>query len=138
MNLINTFFRNNALNGGLLTFCLVTFLTGCGGGGSDSTTGAGGEPSLVGTWTLSTIDGVAVPPGSLTVTFTASTYSIVAPDCMETGTYTVSGGTITTTVSTAAGTDCDPVGSTETDSYTVTATTFTLVNDGITAVFTRT
>ena len=144
MAVINTFFRNNALNRSLLTFFLVAVLTGCGGGSSDSTTGAGGEPSLVGTWTLSTIDGVAVPAGVATLTLTESTYRAVAADtaiseaCTETGTYTRSGSTLTGTVSTASGLGCDQVGTTFTLSYTVTATTLTTVDEGVTGVYTRT
>ena len=146
MLLFKTIFPNKALTLGLLTFFLVV-LTGCGGGDGDTSTGGGGsagDPALVSTWTLSSVDGDAVPAGTAMLTITESTYSFTGltsaggPSCTETGTYTVSGNMVTNVVSTSTGGGCDAVGTTYMSSYTVTATTLTLVaEDGETTVWTR-
>ena len=143
---MSIFFRNKTFNRSLLTLLLVV-LTGCGGGDGDSTSSGGGgtgDPALVSTWTLSSVDGDAVPAGSATLTITDSTYSFTGltsaggPSCTETGTYTVSGNMVTNVVSTSTGGGCNAVGTTYMSSYTVTATTLTLVaEDGETTVWTR-
>ena len=147
MLLFKTIFPNKALTLGLLTFFLVV-LTGCGGGDGDTSTGGGGsagDPALVSTWTLSSVDGDAVPAGTAMLTITESTYSFTGltsaggPSCTETGTYTVSGNMVTNVVSTSTGGGCNAAGTTYMSSYTVTATTLTLVDeDGETTVWTRT
>ena len=106
----------------LFLFVLVV-LVGCGGGG-DVSTGGGSDPVLVGTWHLFSRNGV--PARGATLTFSASTYRFDGPDCMETGTYTVSDGTLTGTVSsvTGAGAGCEePPGQIWMRPYTVTTIT---------------
>jgi len=114
---------NKTLILSLLTFFLVV-LTGCGGG--DSTTGAGGagDPALLGTWYVDSRNGL--PVRGATLTFSASTYRFEGPDCIETGTYTVSDGTLTGTVSSVTGTGAgceEPPGQIWMRPYTVTTIT---------------
>ncbi len=82
--------------------------------------------SLVGTWELSQNKGNAVPSGTSSLVINSTTYTVTRPDCVETGTYTVDGLTLTATVVTAVGTDCDQFpGTVDKTSYSVNSTTLT-------------
>ena len=81
----------------LVLSVLLVVMAGC-GGGSDSTSGGGSsptagagsatasDPSLVGTWSLVSDNAIPVPPGTATLVIMANTYSLVSPNCNETGT----------------------------------------------------
>ena len=87
---------------GLLVGLVV--LSACGG---DSVTGTDG--GLQGTWILVSVNGVDAPQGTLTWTITAATITAHSgpPDqCVETGSYTVSGNTITVTTTSLSGDGC--------------------------------
>jgi hypothetical protein len=77
-------------------------LVGC----SDSTSPVQGD--LVGTWALVSVDGVAAPAGTLTWIITPTTITANSDngDCIEVGTYTVSGNRVTSTTTSFSGPGC--------------------------------
>lgn len=125
----------------LLILAASLMLVACGsggGGGSDSgdsgsTGNTGSDPVLlVGTWDLSIDDdGDNVLSGSVILGFTSTHYGVTETDCVESGTYKANGTTVTTTVETANGSECDDVGVTTEHNYTVNATRLTITgSDG--------
>lgn len=109
-------------------------LVGCGGGSSSSgdadLSGNTNNPSLVGKWHISTLDGEDVSGFTDEVTFDATTYSYVDGFCTEGGTYETEGSILNGTVTFAQG-DCDAeVGGTFSFSFAVNETTLTIIDDG--------
>ena len=108
----------------LRTLSLGVLLVGC---GSDP----GTEPSsgsIVGTWRLVSVNGVAAPAGLLTWTFTASTVTSVSGDvdCTETAAYTLENGRVRATITQLDGAECgSEVGAVIEFPVSVTSTTLT-------------
>ncbi len=121
---------------------LVFSLVACGDDGVSS------EVTIIGTWEFESItsaSGTATAEPS-TWTFTATTLTIVLDDtdCTGTASYTFVDGTLTFTVTTVNGSECDEdvstVGDVEMVQATVTADTLTLVFEilsTVTVVFRR-
>ena len=113
--------------------------------GGDTSTGAAsapaGDPALIGTRSLLSTNGVAVPAGLVSLILTASTHGLVSPDCSETWTYVVNvpGQALTSTVSTAAGADCDAPGSSWVGAYALNEPNLVLIEQsaGETTICTR-
>ncbi|MBI5748176.1 MAG: hypothetical protein HZA00_03550 [Nitrospinae bacterium] len=99
---------------------LILFLglmAGCSSGSSSSSGGGGAtiDSAVVGTWKLST-------DSSNTITFkNDGTYTVTSASCTVSGTWSASGGNITTTQTSGS---CMTTGATT--PYTVTSTTFTV------------
>lgn len=96
----------------------------------------GGEPTapgsgeLVGTWILVSVNEVPAPPDTLTWVFTELTITADAgtDDCVQVGTYTVSGNRITATTTSVSGSGCgDEVGDSGSFIYEVSGDTLTVV-----------
>lgn len=122
-------------------FLFISLLAiGCGssggGDGNDSNGGSSGttcltncdeapNDSLIGTWDLSQDeDGNDISSGAVTLIITNTTYDVTHADCHQTGTYTISGTSMTAIVGTAVGNDCGSVpGEIEVVQFTVNSTT---------------
>ncbi len=137
------FLRRNMMKKIIMVLAFFVLITACSSTGvttpdstdTDTTDGVGSS-SVVGTWNLSVVGGQPIPLGFTRLTFTSSTYAIEATGgasmlCPESGTYSLSGSTITLTVVTAASDSaCDPVGTISTLQFTVTKTNLTFVDSG--------
>ncbi|MCP4263558.1 MAG: hypothetical protein GY774_39540 [Planctomycetes bacterium] len=127
------------LRNSIFILMIVGLLTivGCGGDGDDG--GATAPELLVGTWDLTQDeDGNAVDPGTVTLVLTDTTYDVTSPDCRLTGTYTADSTTITATVGTTDGSDCeDSPGDVNVVKYTVNSATLTITDDGDTQILNR-
>jgi len=115
--------------------------TGDGGGGSN-------PALLIGTWDLNEVQGGqdagSVPPGTVTVVLTDTTFTVTEPGCLMSGTYTATSTTLTTTSTSVTDTtgdgsgDCGAQGEVSLMAYTVSSTTFTLTEgDGETMIFSK-
>jgi len=105
-------------------------LVACSGDGPTSSTTPGG--GLVGTWLLVSVDNVTAPPGTLRWVITSSTITADSQtdDCVDVGTYVVSGNTITATTISLSGSACaGTIGE-------MFGFTFTVASNTLTAVFT--
>lgn len=116
----------------VLLFSIATLLLSC----SDSATEgkSNNDPSLIGTWNLTSVNGQPVAEGVyLRWTFTAETVTVTSDlDCVEVLRYSSTNGVLRgLSVVSREGADCgDDDGTGELGSYTVTGNTLTLtMND---------
>ena len=81
---------------------LLLWAAGCG-----DSTGLGAS-DLAGTWRLVSIDGVPAPAGTLTWTLSSNTFVANSDngDCIERGSYTLSGNRMTAVVTNISGPGC--------------------------------
>lgn len=104
---------------------------------SINTVGCSGG-STVGTWDLiQNENGNAVPSGTLTLIMTNTTFDAIAQGCQETGTYIISGTSMTLTIETAAGSGCGDPPHIEVFQFTVNSTNLALIADYGTMIFER-
>lgn len=110
---------------------------------SDSPTGPSTTSPIAGTWKQSTVNGVAVPSGYLTLVINSNaTWSVNASSPVYTGTgggtYTTSGSNLTLVMTTASNSSVT-LPQTKTFTYTVTATSLTITDttSGAVDVYTK-
>lgn len=131
-------FESVRIKGSVLILGLL-FLATCGGGGGGGS-GGSSTPAWVGKWLIQSENGVDVSALNATYTISESSTAFVFPSvCASTSSLTVTGSNWTATVQTTdcAGAS---VGDVNTGTFTVSGNTLTVVNNtlGVTQVCTRT
>jgi len=119
------FLLNGTANGERKNINFRAIFTNSEGGGSSNGggTSSGETIEATGTWNISTVNCQSAT--GITATLTSSTWTLSTSTCTESGTYSISGSTYTAIVTSASGSDCDSVGYTSIETYTLSPETLT-------------
>lgn len=122
-----------------LSIVIMLSISACGGGGGGSggATGSTPAPNPLGTWKMTTANGVDVTSANSVLVVDASTYTFVTnnatvfgPACAEDGTWSISGTTLSTVP--LAGSTCGSAAQTESIAVSGNTMTTTAVSGGVT------